>query len=469
MKRVIKSANGGNQTINDSVDSIKQVNIAGNDNEAVSEAKVVGADICGDTIQNKNQSESAGMVATPEAEIITGPVSLPDPVNDNGNDNPDSSDDVLETEPKEEVVDATSPFPDPMNALGGDVLIERFDQASSFTNIEELDVDQKNVERELALAKNSLPKDLYELKFKKAFVEALSLLNYELSLVPKINAIDTTHSGCRTDLKSSAERPRTKKEILREDYGLKPKTAWEIQRLTPELIKRIIVKAREEQRLPTRSLGMQILDQDKAIEEAESQVQKQDPQSEKAFEEKMARTHKKYEAIISQKPCVLDGELFNIIYADPSQTNMSLNDIAELKIPSADDAILFWWVQPGKLFESVEVIKRWGFYSADEAVWNMEDQVAFSGSCFNQCHHSLLVAKKGENSPKADKDARKKSVLTLRPEFDVVEKPAYYKESIQRMFPSGAYLDVFSKDGSNPNWTLFFSNETEVQNGTNHD
>lgn len=340
----------------------------------------------------------------------------------------------------------------------------------SLTDMAKLDAEQKSAESSLAMAKKFLPKEEFELKYKKAFAEALNFLNYQLALVPKLNAIDTSHGGCRTDLKDPSVRERTKKEILWEDYGLKENTAWEIQQLTPELVKRIVEKALNEQRLPTRGLGIKIIKKEKVVENAEAQAEEKATIKQEKFEEKMAVDHEKYVAQTSQTPRVLDGKLFDVIWADPDETKMSINDIYGLNIPAAENAILFWWIKPGKLFETIDTIKHWGFQEAGQAVWNLEDQNVYSGSCFTQTHRLLLVATKGENPPMADKEARKKkSVYGLRPDFDVVEKPVYYRESIERMFPKGAMLDLFGTDKTNPKWTSFLKDEQEVANDANRD
>ena len=335
----------------------------------------------------------------------------------------------------------------------------------SSTDIEVLDEAQKNAERSLASDKKFLPKEEFDLKYKEAFAVALDFLNYQLSLAPKLAAIDTSNKGCRTDLIDSSQRGLTKKEILLKVYGLKENTAWEIEKLTPELVKKTVAAALNEQRLPTRSLAIKIYLKGKNTEEAEAQEEEKAALKKEKFQQKMATDHEKYVAQTSQTPRVLDGELFDVIWADPDKTKMSINDIFGLQIPAAENAILFWWVQPGHLFEVVDTIKHWGFQYGGEAIWNMDDQVVYSGSCFNQTHRMLLVATRGENPPLADREARKKkSVYTMRPDFDIVEKASYYQESIERMFPKGAFLDLFDTDSINPKWTPFMRDENKEAN-----
>lgn len=344
------------------------------------------------------------------------------------------------------------------------------DMPPSTAIIEQIDSEQKNIEHSLIIDKKFLPKEEFELKYKEAFAKSLEFLRYELALAEKIRNIETAQ-GTRKDLGGSAVKTRTKKEILLQDFGLKEKTAWEIQQLTEDLIKKIITKALNEQRLPTRGLGIKILEKEKKIQKAESETEEKAAIKKEKFQQKMARDHEKYVAQNTQMPRVLNGNLFDVIWVDPDQCGISINDLYDMDIPAADNAILFWWIQPTKLFETVDVIKKWAFRYTGETIWDLDDQAVYSGGCFNQTHRMLLVATRGKNPPLAYQETRKKkSVLKSRPGFDEKDKPAYYRESIERMFPKGAFLDLLATNSVNPKWTAGIQEEKkEVSDGTNCD
>ena len=48
---------------------------------------------------------------------------------------------------------------------------------------------------------------------------------------------------------------------------------------------------------------------------------------------------------------------------------MNLNDICKLKVPSAWDSVLFFWVPKAMIPECLEVVKAWGFKYKTNKVW----------------------------------------------------------------------------------------------------
>ncbi len=153
-----------------------------------------------------------------------------------------------------------------------------------------------------------------------------------------------------------------------------------------------------------------------------------------------------------------DGE-FDIIYADPpweydlqlsgapNYPTMPVNEICDLVIPSGEDAVLFLWTTGPKIEEAFRVINAWGFTYKTFHIWakiNAEGKVQrgtgyyFAGVC-----EILLLATKGkpgtplpENVPLGlhQEGKRKHS-----------EKPDYYYQMIEKMYPSRKYLELFAR------------------------
>jgi len=82
-----------------------------------------------------------------------------------------------------------------------------------------------------------------------------------------------------------------------------------------------------------------------------------------------------------KEPIPLPEGEFDIIYADPpwhydlqlsgapDYPTMKVNEICDLKIPSAEDAVLFLWTTGPKLEEAFTVINAWGFTYKTFHIW----------------------------------------------------------------------------------------------------
>ena len=168
-------------------------------------------------------------------------------------------------------------------------------------------------------------------------------------------------------------------------------------------------------------------------------------------------------------PELPDGE-FNVIYADPpwrynfSETEtrsievhyptMSVEDICKLEIPSAENAVLFLWSTAPKLPEALEVMATWGFTYKTQAVWDKE--IIGMGYWFRGQHELLLVGTKGNFSPPLEK-LRRSSILRERRTTHST-KPETVYDIIESYFPSGKYLELFSRN-HRLGWTMW-GNET---------
>ncbi len=148
---------------------------------------------------------------------------------------------------------------------------------------------------------------------------------------------------------------------------------------------------------------------------------------------------------------------FDVIYADPpwryeftpSETRsienqyptMSLEEICNLKIPTADDAVLFLWCPMPKLEEGLKVINSWGFKYRTGFVW-VKDKIGM-GHYARLRHELLLIAVKG--SPKTPSpEARPDSVIEY-PRTEHSKKPEIVYEIIERMYPNRRYLELFAR------------------------
>src|SRR6266568_7261163 len=68
-------------------------------------------------------------------------------------------------------------------------------------------------------------------------------------------------------------------------------------------------------------------------------------------------------------PAKLPEGQYDIILANPPYDTMNIEDIKNLKIPAADDAVLYLWCDPEKILDGLAIMEAWGFKYRTGAVW----------------------------------------------------------------------------------------------------
>lgn len=331
---------------------------------------------------------------------------------------------------------------------------EETEEASVVQNNEETSKSLENeIKKALKLLKiKKLTKGDYLKLYSKAFIQASSLLRADLKLAEKFKNLPT-EDGFRSDkykLKGGETATKTKTRILEIEYGLKYKQAWEIQQIDKDLVEQTIAEARKQGELPTRKLALRI-----------ARKKRSDENKKKKQEEKQ----KSFADIHRSEAIKLDGDKYNVIYANPIYESedsdktlaISIEEMKKLQLPSDDNAVLFLWTTSKDLISSLEVVSAWGFTYREHAIWDFV-KTKTASFCFETRHKVLLVATKGDSLPKPE--LIKASVFQERSERTDL-KPRYYYEVIERMFPRGAYLDVFAKEPFNSKWKTFFYNKEE--------
>jgi N6-adenosine-specific RNA methylase IME4 len=159
----------------------------------------------------------------------------------------------------------------------------------------------------------------------------------------------------------------------------------------------------------------------------------------------------------------LAGQLFHVLLADPpwryehvrtesraienQYPTMELDDIAQLDVPAADDAVLFCWATSPKLVEAFEVLTGWGFTYRTCMVW-VKDQIGM-GYYARQQHELLLIASRGQLPTPAPENRPASVFMAPRGAHSV--KPAVAQELIERMYPEYARVELFARN-TRPGW-----------------
>lgn len=162
---------------------------------------------------------------------------------------------------------------------------------------------------------------------------------------------------------------------------------------------------------------------------------------------------------------------YSIIYADPpwkyefSETTsreienqyptMELQEIKGLKVPSANNAVLFLWTTAPKLKEALEVMEYWGFTYRTNVVWDKE--IIGMGYWDRGQHELLLIGVKGVY-PAPPESARESSVYREK-RGEHSKKPGYYYSLIEKLCPNGKYLELFARNNTGQEKWTFWGNE----------
>jgi site-specific DNA-methyltransferase (adenine-specific) len=150
---------------------------------------------------------------------------------------------------------------------------------------------------------------------------------------------------------------------------------------------------------------------------------------------------------------------YNVIYADPPweyndgliegygaakhhYSTMSVDEICNINIPVAQNAVLFIWVTSPLLEDVFKVIKSWGFEYKASFVW---DKVKHNFGHYNSVRHEfLLVCTKGSFTPQGK--ALRDSVVSIDRTSIHSQKPEVFYEIIEEMYPEGKYLELFARN-----------------------
>lgn len=154
----------------------------------------------------------------------------------------------------------------------------------------------------------------------------------------------------------------------------------------------------------------------------------------------------------------IEGGPYDIIYADPPwryesctvrpslaiekhYPTMTLEEIKSLKIPIADDAVLFLWATAPKLTEALEVLDAWGFVYRTCAIW---DKIVLGlGHWFRIDHELLLVGRRGDfPTPPA---TRRVSSIFRSKRRKHSQKPDIVRAWIEDWYPEACKVELFAR------------------------
>lgn len=122
--------------------------------------------------------------------------------------------------------------------------------------------------------------------------------------------------------------------------------------------------------------------------------------------------------------------------------SMNIDELCELQIPSAKNAVLFMWATSPLVMsqEAFQVVNAWGFEAKACYVW---DKVKHNVGHYNSVRHEfLLICTKGSFMPQS-KGLHDSVVSIERTKHS--EKPEYFRELIDNMYPGGKRIELFAR------------------------
>ena len=112
-----------------------------------------------------------------------------------------------------------------------------------------------------------------------------------------------------------------------------------------------------------------------------------------------------------------------------------------------ENAVLFLWVTSPMLEDAFKVINSWGFKYKSSFVW---DKVKKNFGYYNAvCHELLLVCVRGNCTP--DNPKLLDSVITIEHTGRHSEKPEYFRQMIDELYPVGNRIELFARKKA-PGW-----------------
>jgi len=123
---------------------------------------------------------------------------------------------------------------------------------------------------------------------------------------------------------------------------------------------------------------------------------------------------------------------------------MTQEELMELNVPAAENAVLYLWATAPKLIEALDVMRAWGFTYKTHAVWDKE--WIGMGFWFRGQHELLLVGTKGKFSP-PEQEKRESSVFRYK-RTEHSKKPSEIRDYLARCFPDKKKIELFAREAS---------------------
>jgi N6-adenosine-specific RNA methylase IME4 len=126
--------------------------------------------------------------------------------------------------------------------------------------------------------------------------------------------------------------------------------------------------------------------------------------------------------------------------ADLAYPTMSIEEIAALKIPAADDAHLYIWTINKYIRETYDIARAWGFEPSTMLYWLKQPMGLGLGGAFVPCVEPILFCRRGKLPVKKRMDRN----WWGWPRGRHSAKPEEFQSIVEQVSP-GPYLEMFAR------------------------
>lgn len=301
-----------------------------------------------------------------------------------------------------------------------------------------------------AIEKVGLAKEVREQKLQEAQAISEAVLDAEVRIGELMKSLTKAKGGQPYHKNSTTDSgvASTKAETVRE-AGFTPKQAERFQQLAlhPELVEQAKAEARENDDIVSRSAVLNKIKQAKREAEIQRQV----------------------EEIEQRTPEVPDG-LFDVIVMDPPWAygtgydadgrrcanpypEMTQEQLKAIKLPAAENCVLFLWTTHKFIWDAKELLNIWGFEYRNILVW--DKQVMGMGNLFRMRCEFCLVAIKGKP---IFRDVHNLEDIIEEKRREHSRKPERFYDMVNTLCV-GRKLDYFSRT-QREGWEVF-GNDTD--------
>ena len=126
---------------------------------------------------------------------------------------------------------------------------------------------------------------------------------------------------------------------------------------------------------------------------------------------------------------------------DTHYKTMPKEDLLKMKIPSAQNSVLFLWATNPKLEVALEVMQAFGYTYKTNLVWVKD--IFGTGYYFRGQHELLLLGIKGDMPPPTEETRSSSVLMSSRRKHS--QKPEEIYDLIESMYPNRTYLELFAR------------------------
>jgi N6-adenosine-specific RNA methylase IME4 len=135
--------------------------------------------------------------------------------------------------------------------------------------------------------------------------------------------------------------------------------------------------------------------------------------------------------------------------ADNHYSTLSTDAIATIRVPAAEDCILFLWATPAMKQDALRVMAAWGFAYKTTYYWHKPGRGHGYRSCKDQVEELLVGTRGRVPAPVMGTQPPQKQTY---PRGRHSAKPPEFRAMIEQLFPTTPKIELFARGAPAPGW-----------------